>query len=93
MTPALELTLQSFLPSLYDFFCVLPSAQSEGLDNALWSAFRALEENASLACELAERAKKHRREISARVFQERAEAVGGGYPPGVAKWTKQRDYR
>jgi hypothetical protein len=52
-----------------------------------------LEENASLACELAERAKKHKREISARVFQERAEAVAGGYPPGVAKWTKQRDYR
>lgn len=74
----------------------LLSAHSEALDNALWSAFRALEENASLARELAERAKKHKREISARVFKERAELAerqAAGYSPSVAKWTKQRDYR
>jgi ribose 1,5-bisphosphokinase PhnN len=40
-----------------------------------WSAFRALEENASLARQLAERAKKNRREISARAFKERAQSA------------------
>jgi two-component system chemotaxis response regulator CheB len=53
----------------------LLSAQAEALDSALWSAFRALEENASLARELAERAKKNERKISARAFEERAEAA------------------
>ena len=37
----------------------LLSEQSEALDLALWSAFRALQENASLARRLAERAKKN----------------------------------
>jgi two-component system chemotaxis response regulator CheB len=53
----------------------LLSAQAEALDSAPWSAFRALEENASLARELAERAKKNKREISSRAFIERAESA------------------
>jgi two-component system, chemotaxis family, protein-glutamate methylesterase/glutaminase len=53
----------------------LLSAQSESLDNALWTAFRALEENASLARRLAARARKSKRNNSARVFEERARSV------------------
>jgi two-component system, chemotaxis family, protein-glutamate methylesterase/glutaminase len=53
----------------------LLSAQSEALDNALWSAFRALEENASLARRLAEGARKKGRTNSARIFEQRAESA------------------
>jgi two-component system chemotaxis response regulator CheB len=53
----------------------LLSAQSEGVDTALWSAFRALEENAALARRLAKRARQSRRNNSARIFEQRAQAV------------------
>jgi two-component system chemotaxis response regulator CheB len=53
----------------------LLSAQAEALDTALWSAFRALEENAALARRVAERARKSGRENSARIFEEKAEAA------------------
>ncbi|HEY1373385.1 MAG TPA: chemotaxis protein CheB [Candidatus Binatia bacterium] len=50
----------------------LLSEQSEQLDVALWSAFRALEENASLARRLAERAKHHGNKMLINRFEERA---------------------
>jgi two-component system chemotaxis response regulator CheB len=53
----------------------LLSAQSEGVDTALWSAFRALEENAALARRLAKRARQSGRNNSARIFEQRAQAV------------------
>src|SRR5215475_5875224 len=53
------------------------AAQSESLDTALWSAFRALEENASLARRLAEQAKKNQRTHSAKMFERRAKEVEG----------------
>jgi len=53
----------------------LLAEQSEGLDSALWSAFRALEENASLARRLAERARKHHGPKVAKRFKERAKAA------------------
>jgi two-component system chemotaxis response regulator CheB len=61
----------------------LLSEQSEALDGALWSAYRALEENASLARRLAERARNEahlkplvaRFELRARSAAEQAEAV------------------
>jgi two-component system chemotaxis response regulator CheB len=53
----------------------LLSAQSEALDGALWSAFRALEENAALARRIAERARKNHRRNSAKLFEQRAESA------------------
>jgi two-component system, chemotaxis family, protein-glutamate methylesterase/glutaminase len=53
----------------------LLAAQSESLDTALWSAFRALEENAALARRLAEQARKNQRVNSAKMFEKRAKAV------------------
>jgi two-component system, chemotaxis family, protein-glutamate methylesterase/glutaminase len=53
----------------------LLSAQSESLDTALWSAFRALEENAALCRRLAEQARQNQRTNSAKMFEERAKAV------------------
>jgi hypothetical protein len=51
------------------------SAQSESLDSALWSAFRALEENAALARRLAQRARQSHRANSAKLFEQRAQVV------------------
>ena len=51
------------------------AAQSESLDTALWSAFRALEENATLCRRLAKQARKNQRSKSAKLFDERAEAA------------------
>jgi len=53
----------------------LLSAQTDGLDAALWSAFRSLEENASLARRLAERSRGSKRDALAKKFDERAEAA------------------
>jgi two-component system chemotaxis response regulator CheB len=53
----------------------LLSAQSESLDTALWSAFRALEENAALARRLAKQARQNQRTNSAKMFEERAKTV------------------
>jgi two-component system, chemotaxis family, protein-glutamate methylesterase/glutaminase len=53
----------------------LLEAQSESLDTALWSAFRALEENAALARRLAEQARKNQRTNSAKIFEQRAKEV------------------
>ncbi|HEY6363976.1 MAG TPA: chemotaxis protein CheB [Candidatus Binatia bacterium] len=53
----------------------LLSAQSESLDTALWSAFRALEENAALARRLAKQARQNQRTNSAKLFEERAKTV------------------
>jgi two-component system, chemotaxis family, protein-glutamate methylesterase/glutaminase len=55
----------------------LLSAQSESLDTALWSAFRALEENAALCRRLAKQARQNLRTNSAKIFDERAKAVEG----------------
>jgi two-component system chemotaxis response regulator CheB len=55
----------------------LLSAQSESLDVALWSAFRALEENAALCRRLAKQARQNQRKNSAKMFEERAKAVEG----------------
>ncbi|MGB7951700.1 MAG: chemotaxis protein CheB, partial [Candidatus Binatia bacterium] len=51
----------------------LLAAQSEGLDVALWTAFRSLEETAALARRLAARARKDQRTISARMFEKKAQ--------------------
>src|SRR5262249_15231417 len=51
----------------------LVSAQSEQLDVALWSAFRALEENASLSRRLAERAKQGNHKSLVKRFEQRAQ--------------------
>ena len=51
------------------------AAQSESLDTALWSAFRALEENAALCRRLAKQARKNQRTKSAKLFEGRAEAA------------------
>jgi two-component system chemotaxis response regulator CheB len=53
----------------------LLAAQSESLDTALWSAFRALEENAALVRRLAKQALANQRMNSAKIFEERAEAA------------------
>ena len=53
----------------------LYEAQSEGLDKALWSAFRALNENAALARRLASRARKNKRDPAAESFEQRAQAA------------------
>jgi two-component system, chemotaxis family, protein-glutamate methylesterase/glutaminase len=61
----------------------LLAEQTEGLDTALWTAYRALEENASLARRLAERAKKDQQkkllvdrfERRARSAEEHAEII------------------
>jgi two-component system chemotaxis response regulator CheB len=53
----------------------LVSAQSESIDTALWSAFRALEENAALARRLAKQARQNQRTNSAKMFEQRAQAV------------------
>jgi two-component system, chemotaxis family, protein-glutamate methylesterase/glutaminase len=53
----------------------LLSTQSNGLDSALWSAFRALEENAALARRLAQRARRNQRINSAKIFEQRAKAA------------------
>jgi two-component system chemotaxis response regulator CheB len=53
----------------------LLAAQSESLDTALWSAFRALEENAALCRRLAQQARKNQRTKSAKLFEGRAEAA------------------
>ncbi|HTM07884.1 MAG TPA: chemotaxis protein CheB [Verrucomicrobiae bacterium] len=50
--------------------------QSEALDTALWSAYRALQENASLARRLAERAKENKqREFLIDRFEQRARSA------------------
>jgi two-component system chemotaxis response regulator CheB len=51
------------------------AAQSEGHDKALWSAFRALEENAALARRLAERARNNKHNSAAEKFEQRARAT------------------
>jgi len=51
----------------------LLAAQSEGLDVALWTAFRTLEENAALARRIAIRARESQRTASARMFEKRAQ--------------------
>jgi two-component system chemotaxis response regulator CheB len=51
----------------------LLARQSEALDDALWAAFRALQENASLARRLAERSRQQKSEALAQTFDERAE--------------------
>jgi two-component system chemotaxis response regulator CheB len=51
----------------------LLAAQSEGLDVALWTAFRSLEETAALARRLAARAREDQRTISARMFEKKAQ--------------------
>jgi two-component system chemotaxis response regulator CheB len=57
----------------------LLSEQTETLDTALWSAFRALQENASLARRLAERAKKEERhERIVEIFERRAVSAEAG---------------
>jgi two-component system chemotaxis response regulator CheB len=53
----------------------LLTAQSESLDTALWSAFRALEENAALSRRLAEQARENQRMNSAKLFDKRAKSV------------------
>jgi len=53
----------------------LLEAQTESLDTALWSAFRALEEHAALVRRLAAEARKKQRINSAKLFEKRAEAV------------------
>jgi two-component system chemotaxis response regulator CheB len=51
----------------------LLARQSEALDDALWAAFRALQENASLARRLAARSREQNSEPLARTFDERAQ--------------------
>src|SRR5262249_42593455 len=52
----------------------LLAVQSDVLDTALWSAYRALEENASLARRLAKRAKENQgSQILIKRFEQRAE--------------------
>jgi two-component system chemotaxis response regulator CheB len=53
----------------------LVAAQSERLDDALWSAFRALQENAALARRLAARARKNGHDSVAVSFDERARSA------------------
>jgi two-component system chemotaxis response regulator CheB len=53
----------------------LLSAQSEELDKALWTAFRTLQENASLARRVAERAHGNGRPAIARRFEDRARSA------------------
>ena len=53
----------------------LAGAQSESLDTALWSAFRALEENAALIRRLAQRARENQRINSAKMFEQRAKTA------------------
>lgn len=50
----------------------LLAAQSDALEEALWSALRALEENASLARRMAARMRGHNFDLSAANFEERA---------------------
>ena len=50
----------------------LLTTQSESVDDALWPAFRALEENAALARRLAARARQRQRMNSAKLFEKRA---------------------
>jgi two-component system chemotaxis response regulator CheB len=50
----------------------LIAAQADQLDGALWSALRALEENASLNRRLAGRARGRKAEVSAAAFETRA---------------------
>lgn len=74
----------------------LLSTQAEALDSAFGAPFALSRKMPHLARDLAERAKKNNRDISARAFEERAEAAEqqpGGYPAGVAEWQKQCDYR
>jgi two-component system, chemotaxis family, protein-glutamate methylesterase/glutaminase len=51
----------------------LLETQSESVDTALWSAFRALEENAALCRRLAKQARKNQRTKSVKLFEGRAE--------------------
>ena len=53
----------------------LLSAQSEHLDAALWSAFRALQEKAALSRRLAARARDSRRQNLVEVFEKRARSA------------------
>jgi len=54
----------------------LLAAQTEGLDSALWTAYRALQENASLARRLAERAKNSgQKKLIVDRFEERAQSA------------------
>jgi two-component system, chemotaxis family, protein-glutamate methylesterase/glutaminase len=46
--------------------------QAEGLESALWSAFRALQENAALARRLAERARKNNQGLVLEKFETRS---------------------
>jgi len=54
----------------------LLEAQTESLDTALWSAFRALEEDTALMRRIVAGAAKKQRSNSAKIFEKRAEAVG-----------------
>jgi two-component system chemotaxis response regulator CheB len=53
----------------------LLSEQSEALEEALWIALRALEENVSLSKRMAQRAQEHGSKHSAKQFNEQAEAA------------------
>jgi two-component system chemotaxis response regulator CheB len=53
----------------------LLASQSESLDTALWSAFRALEENAGLARRLAARARQNKRGLLVKNFEQKAQAA------------------
>jgi len=53
----------------------LSAGQQEGLDEALWAALRALEENAALARRMAARARERGHDHSAQRFDERARAT------------------
>jgi two-component system chemotaxis response regulator CheB len=53
----------------------LLASQSEALDGALWSAFRALEENAGLARRLAARARQSKRDLLVKNFEAKAQAA------------------
>lgn len=53
----------------------LLEVQSNGLEEALWSALRALEENASLARRLEEKARQRNHDLTAANFERRAQAT------------------
>jgi two-component system chemotaxis response regulator CheB len=54
----------------------LLTTQSAGVDAALWTAYRALEERVALCCRLAERAETRRAGLSAEYFRAEAAQVG-----------------
>lgn len=53
----------------------LLEVQSNGLEDALWSALRALEENAALARRLGKKARQHNNSLTAMNFEQRAQTA------------------